>query len=71
MSKPLSEWRFFWYLPLVGALGYATSTIYVYSLGPFIAPIRKLRMVARSSLLGNYYCFFFDRSVFNTAGYTS
>src|SRR5210317_1289038 len=30
----------------------------------------KLRMVARSSLLGNYYCFFFDRFVFNTAGYT-
>jgi len=41
MSKPLSEWRFFWYLPLVGALGYATSTIYVYSLGPFIAPIQE------------------------------
>src|SRR6056300_104633 len=30
----------------------------------------KLRMVARSSLLGNYYCLFFDRFVFNTAGYT-
>ena len=41
MSKPLSEWRFFWYLPFVGALGYATSTIYVYSLGPFIAPIQE------------------------------
>jgi len=41
MSKPLSEWRFFWYLPFIGALGYATSTIYVYSLGPFIAPIQE------------------------------
>jgi len=41
MSKPLSEWRYFWYLPFIGALGYATSTIYVYSLGPFIAPIQE------------------------------
>ncbi len=33
------EWRHFWYLPLLAALGYATSTLYVYSFGPFIAPI--------------------------------
>ncbi len=35
------EWSKYWYLPLLAALGYATSTMYVYSLGPFIAPIQE------------------------------
>lgn len=36
-----AEWRGFWYLPLVGALGYATSVIHVYSIGPFIEPLQQ------------------------------
>jgi MFS family permease len=44
MSQPKSaaaEWRSFWYLPIAGALGYATSVLHVYSLGPFIGPLTK------------------------------
>lgn len=44
MSTPHSaatEWRGFWFLPFVAALGYATSVIHVYSLGPFIAPLQQ------------------------------
>lgn len=36
-----AEWRNFWYLPIAAALGYATSVIYVYSMGPFIEPIQQ------------------------------
>jgi MFS family permease len=36
----LAEWRRFWFLPLAGALGYATSVIHVYSFGPFIEPLQ-------------------------------
>jgi len=35
-----AEWRGFWYLPIVGALGYATSVLHVYSLGPFFGPLQ-------------------------------
>lgn len=35
------EWRNFWFLPLAAALGYATSVIHVYSLGPFIQPLQE------------------------------
>lgn len=44
MSTPKSaaaEWRGFWFLPVVAALGYATSVIHVYSIGPFIAPLQQ------------------------------
>ncbi len=34
-----TEWRGFWFLPLAGALGYATSVLHVYSLGPFVGPL--------------------------------
>lgn len=34
------EWRKFWFLPFAGALGYATSVIHIYSLGPFIEPLQ-------------------------------
>ncbi len=37
----LAEWRSFWFLPLAAALGYATSVIHVYSLGPFIQPLQE------------------------------
>jgi len=38
-ESALEEWKKYWYLPLAGALGYATSVIFVYALGPFIEPI--------------------------------
>ena len=39
-NNATTEWRGFWFLPLVAALGYATSVLHVYSFGPFIAPIQ-------------------------------
>ncbi|WP_428310578.1 MFS transporter [Hydrocarboniphaga sp.] len=36
-----SEWRGYWFLPVVAALGYATSVLHVYSIGPFIAPLHQ------------------------------
>ncbi len=35
-----AEWRGYWYLPLIAALGYATSVIHVYAIGPFIEPLQ-------------------------------
>lgn len=37
----IAEWRSYWFLPLAAALGYATSVIHVYSLGPFIEPLQQ------------------------------
>ncbi|HVK98316.1 MAG TPA: MFS transporter [Dongiaceae bacterium] len=37
----LTEWRSFWFLPFAAALGYSTSVIHVYSLGPFIEPLQQ------------------------------
>ena len=39
-GKAWAEWKRFGYLPLVAAIGYATSIIQVFSLGPFFAPIQ-------------------------------
>lgn len=36
----IAEWRTFWFLPLIAALGYATSVIHLYSIGPFIGPMQ-------------------------------
>ncbi len=35
-----TEWRGYWYLPVIAALGYATSVIHVYAIGPFIEPLQ-------------------------------
>jgi MFS family permease len=35
-----AEWRGYWYLPAIAALGYATSVIHVYAIGPFIEPLQ-------------------------------
>jgi MFS family permease len=35
------EWRSFWFVPVAAALGYSTSVLHVYSLGPFIEPLQK------------------------------
>lgn len=40
-STATNEWRRFWPLPLVAALGYATSTLHIYGLGPFIEPLQQ------------------------------
>jgi MFS family permease len=34
------EWRRFWYLPLVAALGYTSAGLQLYSIGPFVAPLQ-------------------------------
>lgn len=36
-----AEWRSFGFLPFVAALGYATSVLHVYSLGPFIGALQQ------------------------------
>lgn len=38
---PKSEWRSFWSLPFAAALGYSTSVIHVYSIGPYIGPLQQ------------------------------
>ncbi len=40
-SNALTEWRNFWYLPLAAALGYSSSVIHIYSIGPFIEPLQQ------------------------------
>lgn len=40
-KSAIAEWRGFWFLPLAGALGYATSVFHVYSMGPFIGPLQE------------------------------
>ena len=35
------EWRNYWHLPVTAGLGYATATMYVYGMGPFIEPIQQ------------------------------
>ena len=44
MNTPTSaaqEWRQFWYLPLVAALGYSTAVLSSYGLGPFVEPLQR------------------------------
>lgn len=36
-----SEWSRYWTLPVAAALGYATSVIHIYGLGPFVVPISE------------------------------
>ncbi|MXO89924.1 MFS transporter [Altererythrobacter aquaemixtae] len=36
-----SEWGKYWTLPIAAALGYATSVIHIYGLGPFVVPISE------------------------------
>lgn len=41
MSAGAVEWRRYWSLPLAAALGYATSVIHIYGLGPYFEPITR------------------------------
>ena len=36
-----AEWRAFWVVPLVAALGYSSSVIHIYSMGPFFEPLQQ------------------------------
>ena len=35
------EWRRFWLLPFVAALGYSTAVLSSYGLGPFVEPLQR------------------------------
>lgn len=36
-----AEWRKYWILPLTAALGYSSSVLHIYSLGPFFEPLQQ------------------------------
>lgn len=38
--RAAAEWRSFWPLPIAAALGYSTSVLHVYSIGPYIGPLQ-------------------------------
>jgi hypothetical protein len=40
----MAEWQSFWFLPIAAALGYSTSVLHVYSIGPFIQPLQHLEV---------------------------
>jgi len=40
-KNAIAEWRNFWFLPVSAALGYSTSVIHIYSIGPFIEPLQQ------------------------------
>ena len=40
-SRALAEWRQYWYLPLVAALGASSATLGIYGMGPFIKPLTE------------------------------
>jgi len=40
-KNAMTEWRSFWFLPLAAALGYSSSVIHIYSIGPFIEPLQQ------------------------------
>src|SRR5215207_4289764 len=35
------EWRGYWYLPLVAALGFTAAGLQLYALGPFVEPLQN------------------------------
>ncbi len=49
-TKASEEWRKYWTLPLVAALGYATAVLLSYGLGPFIVPIQEEFGWSRASI---------------------
>lgn len=40
-KNAVAEWRNFWPLPIAAALGYSTSVLHVYSIGPYIGPLQQ------------------------------
>lgn len=51
-NSAAAEWRGYWFLPMVAALGYATSTLHVYSMGPFVAPLQAEFGWSRAQISG-------------------
>ena len=65
LKNAATEWRSYWFLPLASALGYATSVLHVYSVGPFIGPLQEEFSWSRaqisagitiSSLISGVFC---------------
>lgn len=46
----VTEWRSHFMLPVAGALGYATSVIYIYGLGPYLEPLQQAFGWSRSQV---------------------
>lgn len=40
-ASAATEWRSYWFLPFIAALGYSNAVLHVYSIGPFFAPITE------------------------------
>ena len=49
-NSALAEWRRYWILPLVAALGYTTAVLHFYSIGPFMTPIAQEFGFSRAQL---------------------
>lgn len=39
VAQSKSEWRKYWYLPLVAAIGYSSAGLHIYGLGAFVGPL--------------------------------
>lgn len=53
MNAPMSaaqEWRQYWFLPFVAALGYSTAVLSSYGLGPFVEPLQEEFGWSRASI---------------------
>ena len=51
-NNAIAEWRSFWFLPLAAALGYSSSVIHIYSIGPFIEPLQQAFGWSRAQVSG-------------------
>jgi len=49
-ANAAQEWRQFWYLPMVAAVGYSTAVLHTYGVGPFIEPIQREFGWSRASI---------------------
>jgi MFS family permease len=59
-----AEWRGFWFLPLAAALGYSTSVLHVYSIGPFIGPLQRDFGWSRAQISGGITVAAFISAIF-------
>lgn len=54
-SRALAEWRQYWYLPLVAALGASSATLGIYGMGPFIKPLAEEFGWSRADVLSGQF----------------
>lgn len=45
-----AEWRGYWYLPMLGCLGYSMAVLHIYIIGPFMAPLQQAFGWSRAEL---------------------